>query len=179
MAEGPPRRRGARPLGDLISGLVDPIVAKKAGMTSGLLSAWPEIVGPRLSDGCRPAKLVWPRRRHEDDPLLPATLIVACEGAFVLRLQHQAGEVVARVNSFFGYPAVAKLKIEQRPVALVRPNRKPATRPLTASDRQTIASATARIENPRLKAALERFGESVLGRNAASDMRPGRNRDRD
>jgi hypothetical protein len=168
-------RKGARPLGDLVSDLVDPIVAKKAGMTSGLLAAWPEIAGQRLHEVCWPEKLQWAKAdggMSRDGEFQPATLTVACEGAFVLRLQHESRELIARVNAFFGYPAVSRLKIVQRPVRIERPNRKVAVRPLTATDRTTIAQATSRIESPRLRAALERFGEGILGRNAARTAPP-------
>lgn len=167
-------RRGPRPLSDLVSDLVDPIVSKKAGMTSGLLSAWPEIAGLRLQEGCRPEKLLWPPRRFENDPFDAATLVVACEGAFVLRLQHESRELIGRVNAYFGYPAVTRLKIVQRPIQPMRASRKVPIKPLTPRDRTTISQATARIENPRLRSALERFGETVLGRNAAERDRNGR-----
>ncbi|ALN73009.1 DUF721 domain-containing protein [Aureimonas sp. AU20] len=172
--EGKKRPRGPRPLSDLVADLVDPIVSKKAGMTSGLLSAWPEIAGLRLEQGCRPEKLLWPARRSEDDPFQGATLVVACEGAFVLRLQHESHELIARVNGYFGYPAVARLKIVQKPVEHHRINRKIPVKPLTPRDQRTIAEATARIESPRLRSALERFGEAILGRNAADRERNGR-----
>ncbi|WP_427023438.1 DUF721 domain-containing protein [Aureimonas ureilytica] len=165
--------RGPRPLSDLVSDLVDPIVARKAGMTSGLLSSWPEIAGLRLQEGSRPEKLIWPPRRSENDPFDQATLVVACEGAFVLRLQHESRELIGRVNAYFGYPAVARLKIVQRPVQTVRPTRKVPVKPLTPRDRRAISEATSRIESPRLRAALERFGEAVLGRNAAERERNG------
>ncbi|WP_062117513.1 DUF721 domain-containing protein [Aureimonas sp. AU40] len=172
--ESKKRPRGPRPLSDLVADLVDPIVSKKAGMTSGLLSAWPEIAGLRLEQGCRPEKLLWPARRSEDDPFQGATLVVACEGAFVLRLQHESHELIARVNGYFGYPAVARLKIVQKPVEHHRINRKIPVKPLTPRDQRTIAEATARIESPRLRSALERFGEAILGRNAADRERNGR-----
>ncbi len=170
MAEREPSkvRRGPRPLGDLIASLVDPIVAKKAGMNAALIQSWPEIAGVRLQEGCRPEKLVWAARHDEDGPTQPATLVVACEGAFVLRLQHETHEVLARVNAFFGYPAVAKLRIVQKPILRLRVDRKLPRMPLDAAKRRDIAEATARIESPRLRSALERYGETVMGRNAAS-----------
>lgn len=165
------RPTAPKPLGDLVSRLVDPIVARKAGMTAGLLASWPEIAGQRLHEGSRPEKLIWPTRRGEDEPFEGATLIVACEGAFALRLQHETRELMARVNAFFGYPAVVKLKIVQRSVRIERPDRKIRTLPLSAEKRREVADVTSRIESPRLRSALERYGETVLGRNASRDAR--------
>lgn len=156
--------RGARPVGDLASALLDPVLARKAGMTTGLIAAWPELVGVRLVGVCRPEKLVWPPRRNEDDPFEPATLVVACEGASVLRLQHQTSELVGRVNAFFGYPAVARMKIVQKAVAVGRPDRKPRLRALKPSEVSDIAAMTSRIDDPKLREALSAFGDSVLRR---------------
>lgn len=171
-ASGPPRRY-VRPIGDLVSKLVEPVVARKAGMSLDLIGAWPEIVGPRLEEGCRPEKLVWPKG-YGDETSEPATLVIACEGAFALRLQHEVQTILSRVNDFFGYRAVSKVKIVQRAVRISRPNRKPAVAPLDAGHRETIRDATSRIESDRLRAALERLGESVIGRNAAARREPRR-----
>ncbi|BDA83116.1 hypothetical protein Sa4125_06580 [Aureimonas sp. SA4125] len=158
------QRRGARPVGDLVSQLLDPVLARKAGMTTGLIAAWSELVGTKLDGVCRPDKLVWPPRLHEADAFKPATLVVACEGASVLRLQHQTSEVIARVNAFFGYPAIDRLKIVQRSVRTQRPDRRPVLRTLKPSELSDIAEMTDRIEDPRLKAALAAFGAGILQR---------------
>lgn len=161
------RRTAAQPLAQLLAALVDPGLQRKTGMTSGLVASWPEIAGVRLYEGCRPERLVWPSQRSGmPSDLDAATLVVACEPAFILRLQHANGELLARVNSFFGYRAVDRLKIVQSSIAPPRPSRKPVLRPLDTDDRRIIADATANIDNPRLKAALTMLGEGVLGRNA-------------
>lgn len=162
-------RRGARPLADLAAALLDPLLVRKAGMTTGLIAAWPAIAGQRLEGVSRPEKLVWPPKRGEADRRLePATLVVACEGASVLRLQHQSAELLGRVNAFFGYPAVARLKIVQRAVAGPGPGRKPALRALKPSEVEGIRALTAGIDDPKLRAALDAFGESVLQRRPAT-----------
>lgn len=164
------RPRAVRPLADLMAGLLDPILARKAGITSGLVSAWPEIAGPRLAASTRPDRLLWPARRSDTDPFEPATLVVACEGASALRLQHEAGELLQRIDTFFGYHAVGRVKIVQRALPPAAPSRRPRLRPLDAAERGMIERTTAGIEDPRLKAALARLGEGVLGRvDAAKD----------
>lgn len=168
MAEKP-TSRGVRAVADLVSELLDPVLARKAGMTTGLIAAWTEIAGPRLGGVCRPEKLSWPARRHEDDPFEPATLVVACEGAAVLRLQHQSSELVARVNAFFGYPAVDRLKIVQKAVADRGPERKPRLRDLSTAEIAEIDRMTANIEDPKLRAALKAFGASVRMRTKSDE----------
>ncbi|WP_367715478.1 DUF721 domain-containing protein [Nitratireductor sp. GISD-1A_MAKvit] len=149
---------------DLATGILDPVMRKRAGLSVELVQCWSEIVGERLALSTRPEKLAWPRRRHEDDPFEPATLVIACEGAAALRLQHETGEVIGRVNAFMGFAAVGRIKIVQKPVA-VAPKRKPApSRPLTAGESARIEALIAGVEDDALRQSLENLGASILGR---------------
>ncbi|KAB0679560.1 DUF721 domain-containing protein [Aureimonas leprariae] len=154
-----------QPVGEAVSALLDPVLRRKAGMTIGLLDAWPEIVGARLEAVTRPEKLVWPPETGAKDARLrPAVLVVACESAAALRLQHESGEIVQRINVFFGYRAVDRLRILQKPVAVTRPSRKPSLRGLSEAEEEALKAMTERIEDPKLKAALLAYGESILRR---------------
>ncbi|TIU24954.1 MAG: DUF721 domain-containing protein, partial [Mesorhizobium sp.] len=94
------------PVSDLATEILDPVLRKRAGISIGLVQSWEEIAGPRLASHSRPEKIQWPRRLHEDDPFEPAMLIIACEGMAALHLQHEAGEVINRVNAFLGFNAI-------------------------------------------------------------------------
>jgi len=149
------------PVSDLATDILDPVLKKRAGMTIGLVQSWDEIVGERLAALTRPEKIAWPRRRHEDDPFEPATLVIACAGAAALRLQHETSEIIGRVNAFLGYGAVGRIKIVQKPVETMR-REKPRQRPLTQEETGRIARVTGAIEDEGLREALERLGGSVL-----------------
>lgn len=161
------RRFGARPLADIASKVMDPVLRRKAGMTADLLAAWPEIAGTRLGPASRPIKLAWPPARGgagEENAFEPATLVVVCEGPAALRLQHEAGELVSRVNRFFGYAAVARLKIVQGQVRAAPTDRRISTRPLTETDRVSIEAMTGHIEDEGLRKTLKAFAEATLSR---------------
>jgi hypothetical protein len=157
---GPWKKAFPEQLGGLVSDVLDPVLAKRAGMTSALLSSWPEIVPASLAETTRPQKINWPRRASEDDPFKPATLIVAAEGMSALHLQHQTGEIIQRVNAFFGFQAVERLQLVQKPVA---PTRKPPRRkaPVSPADEKRIDALTESIEDEGLREALARLGRSV------------------
>ena len=156
----PRRPRTPEQIGGLVSEVLDPVLARRAGMTSALLAAWPEIVPAMLSETTRPQKINWPRRAHEDDPFKPATLIIAAEGMSALHVQHQSGEIVQRVNAFFGFQAVERIQLVQKPVT---PERKPQRRkaPVSPADEKRIANLAEGIEDERLREALIRLGKSV------------------
>jgi hypothetical protein len=154
--------RYAVPVGDLATSILDPVMRKRAGMSTALLQCWDEIAGERLAANTRPERIAWPRRAHEDDPFEPATLIIACEGAAALRLQHQTAEIINRANAFLGFAAIGRIKIVQKKVVQTVPLEKPSLRALTDGERARVASSVGPITNDALRASLERLGRSVL-----------------
>ncbi|TIU63901.1 MAG: DUF721 domain-containing protein, partial [Mesorhizobium sp.] len=105
----------------------------------------------------------WPRRLHEDDPFEPAVLVIACEGMAALHLQHEAGEIINRVNSFLGFSAIGRIKIVQKPVLSGKARPKPAPRPLNDAEKAKLSRTVGKIEDDGLRASLERLGATILG----------------
>lgn len=157
-------RRGFRPLADSASGLIDPVLQKRAGINLSLLQSWEDIVGSSIGAASRPLRILWPRRAHEDDPFQPATLIIACEGFAALKIQHETGEIISRVNGFLGFSAIGRIRIEQKPPAL--PEKRRMSRPvvLGPADERRIDKTTGSIEDDALRAALARLGKNILAR---------------
>ena len=150
------------PLGDVTTTILDPVMRKRAGMSMALLQCWDEIAGELLATNTRPERIAWPRRAHEDDPFEPATLIIACEGAAALRLQHQTAEIISRANAFLGFAAIGRIKIVQKRVTQAMRSDKPSLRTLTDGERARVASSVEPIADDALRASLERLGRSVL-----------------
>ncbi|WP_343313799.1 DUF721 domain-containing protein [Brucella sp. BE17] len=167
------KKRGFRPLADMTSALMDPMLQKRAGINIALLQSWEDIVGPAIGAQSRPLRIVWPRRMHEDDPFKPATLVIACEGFAALQLSHETGEVIARVNGFLGFSAIGRIKIEQKPPVLpVRPKQKRLA-PLAPSEERRIDQVTGEIEDDALRIALARLGKNILAEKRCSGKKSG------
>jgi len=146
--------------------LIDPVLAKKAGISTALIGSWDEIVGGDFADCTRPEKITWPRRNAglsgDSGGVEAGVLTIACEGARALFLTHAQGELIQRINGFFGYPAIRQIRIVQKPVAPPHKfRRKP--RSLTPSENAKLSAMTEEIENDKLKAALDRLGRAVIG----------------
>jgi len=158
------KRQGnyAVPVGDLATSILDPVMRKRAGMSTALLQCWDEIAGERLAVSTRPERIAWPRRHDEDDPFEPATLIIACEGVAALRLQHQTAEIISRANAFLGFAAIGRIRIVQKKVVHAAPPEKPSLRALTEEERARVASSVGPVTDDALRASLERLGRSVL-----------------
>lgn len=164
------RPTSASQIADVANGLIDPILARRAGISTALLSAWPEIAGESYADFSRPEKIVWPKRQGpgEDDRFRPGTLTIACEGARVLFLTHAQDELIHRVNGFFGFAAVDRIKVVQKPVQPPGPGHRPKPA-LSPSERRDLEARLEGIESEALRKAILRLGAGVM-----SEKRKGR-----
>jgi hypothetical protein len=149
------RGGGLRRLPELLGRVLDPAARRRGLAEARLLTDWRLILGPHLGERCQPVRL-------SGAPGAPGVLTVHVGGASALELQHSEPQVIERINDFFGYPAVARLRLIQAPPA--RPVKRPQpwpTRPLAASEQAAIVAAVAAITDPGLRGALVRLGETV------------------
>ena len=138
----------------------------------GLKSRWTEIVGQALARRTEPNKLVTPRGAVGG---CGATLELRVAGPSATFVQHQAPDILTRVNLFLGPGAVARLRIVQGPMrglpsreaSLARARRR-AAGPLDAAAEQRLVDDLAAFPEGRLKQALARLGREVL-RDARHD----------
>ena len=162
----PFERRGAFQIAEAANGLIDPVLQRKAGINTALISVWDEIAGADFADCSRPERITWPRRNAERQGeaggMEPGVLTIACEGARALFLAHAQGELIQRINGFFGFPAIRQIKIVQKSVSVHNRQRR-RLRPLSASEKSHLAELTADIESEPLKAALDRLGRGIYG----------------
>jgi len=134
---------------------------EKFGQGPGALQArWREIVGAEIARRTEPVKLSKPRGGG------PASLEIRVAGASAALIQHQAPEIVARVNLFLGEGAVNKLRIVQGPLrraAETKPLPKRAA-PLDAGQEAELVKGMSHVPDGPLKAALLSLGRGVLRR---------------
>jgi hypothetical protein len=154
----------ARPIGAYAARALDPAARARGFATVGLLSEWLAIVGAELAQFTMPDKVVWPQRRDdaEDTPhkghrVEGAILVLRVEGPRAIEVQHRSGQILERVNSYFGYRAVAEMRILQAPVA--RKAARPAAQP-PPIDPEALPRA-AEIEDQGLRGALLRLGSAA------------------
>ncbi|MEO8926268.1 MAG: DciA family protein [Caulobacteraceae bacterium] len=131
---------------------------------SGLQARWTEIVGGALARRTEPAKLTAPKAGGG------ACLELRVEGPSATLIQHQAPDILARVNLFLGAGAVARLRIVQGPLRgtarqdplALHAARRRIKGPLDAAAEQALTDSLAKVPEGRLKQALERLGREVL-----------------
>ena len=156
------RRRGPRPLADLVAAEIAETLQKAGFAATEVVTRWDEIVGEDLARRCSPIKIAWPRRAQGLAEPEPGTLHVRVEAPFALEVQHLGPIIVERVNAFFGWRCVATMRLTQVPMAA---RRKPAAAKPPPADEKRLAAALSGFEDERLRLAMERFGRAVGARN--------------
>lgn len=161
----------AKHIADLVGKFLDPVIERRAGMTMDLIATWDHIAGDPHHALSRPEKLSWPGRDAEE--FEPATLLVACESTHVLFMQHDSDQIIERINAYFGFYAVGRLKFVQKPVSQQSESsstsgkHRPTVRDLDAKRSADLEHILSQVSDPELKAALEKLGAGVF-RNGSS-----------
>lgn len=153
-----PAHRPPPPVGRALGGYVRELDAKFGQGASALSARWKEVVGPDIARRTEPVKLV--RGRNGG----PSSLEIRVAGPSAAIVQHQAHEILARVNLFLGADAVQKLRIVQGPLTRQEPAAAPRRRsaPLDAAAEAELAKALAAAPDGKLKQALMALGRGVL-----------------
>jgi hypothetical protein len=151
------RRHGLRAVAASVAHIAGPAL-KKRGLAQGrLLTDWPEIVGAKLADYSRPEKLT-PARGSDGG----GTLEIRVAGPWAVELQHLAPTIIERINRYFGYSAVARLRLVQGPIAGLRPAPAPAPRPRDPAAEADLEATLAGIVDEALREALAGLGRALL-----------------
>ncbi len=161
----PPRRRAA---GFLPAASLAPVVLRSVGAKRGfaelrLVTEWEAVAGARLAALCRPVKV-----SYRGGAGLGATLVLAAPGARAPEVEMLAPALIERVNAFYGYRAVARIRIDQSAAAAkeAAPRRvappEPALAPVDGIEDERLALALARLgANVRAKAAGRMDGRTT------------------
>src|SRR4051794_22324606 len=110
-----PGKTFARPLGDLLRKTLNDAFAGQGFASTELVTRWQEIVGPEIAAHSEPEKIAWPRPIG-DEPAGPGILVLRVEGPTAVEVQHLSRVILDRVNQFFGWQAVADLRLRQAPL---------------------------------------------------------------
>ncbi|WP_334174881.1 DciA family protein [Pseudoxanthobacter sp.] len=156
-------RRGARPLADLIAPAIEDACRRRGFASGEIVTLWPEIVDSNLAARTRPECIRWPRRLPHDDGPRPGTLIVRADGPGAVLITHQAPLIAERVNALFGWRAVDRVKVVQRPPLPLPETGHRRLRPLDQSEQTRLEAVVETGCAPGLAGALKRLGRGVLG----------------
>ena len=96
--------QGLRSFKDTLPKNIKKVISKKGHIYSETLSNWKYIVGENLF------KICFPRSFKNSNKFGVSTLIIIVKRGHEIDLEYSKREIMDKMNSFFGYPVVEKLK---------------------------------------------------------------------
>jgi hypothetical protein len=151
-----PRGGQARAIADLMPEVGRTAFRRFGFVQSSVVTRWPEIVGPRHAKVCAPESIRFPPGEKSEGIL---ELVVVPAHAPII--QHVIPEIIDRVNRFFGYKAVARVKLRQgevkQPVANETRTAPPSLKPIPME----LGDSLRDIGDPELRAVLESLARSM------------------
>jgi hypothetical protein len=123
---GPSLSRGRGPasksVGAFVPGLTRKAFEKFGFSTASLIMDWPRIAGADLAQWTTPERVKWPQGfetaelAQESGARPGATLVLRVDPARALDVEYRARQIIERINAYFGYRAIAELRILQAPL---------------------------------------------------------------
>jgi hypothetical protein len=158
------RENGFRAIGGLAQRLTSGIAKGRGASIARLRAEWTAIVGPDLARLTRPEALLSGRGARSGTKGASAkgagkALRLRVSGAAALEIQHKSGQLVERVNAYFGHRMIDDIRLVQGAIA-TRPAPTPIP-PLDPASVSRMAERAASVKDPELRAALARLGARV------------------
>lgn len=163
------RRNGAVSLDQVGMKLMRPLLGKRGLGEGDIAFHWESIVGgSMLARESAPERIVFPKGSRTGGVLH----LRVPNGALAAQLVHLKPQIMQRINGYYGYPAIADVRIHQRPLP-PRPRRPGDPPPLAEEERRALDVKLKDIDNPKLKAALAGLGEAMTRRGKAGGGKRG------
>ena len=171
----PPQKNiGVKSVGQFLPAITRPVFEKFGFQRAALLTDWDMIVGEPLCHFTAPEQIKWQKSNNETAEIeqfgqkAGATLVIRVEGPAALEVQHSAPQIIERINSYFGYKAVASIRILQAPMAAKSQKRPQKTVDL---DKPLPNEPEFEGEEDRLQVALKRLWRGIQSRKINDEQK--------
>lgn len=152
-AEPPRRCTGLVSFGADARRLLGPLLGKKGFIQADILAHWEDMLGQALSRGVTPSSVSFSKSSGDRAVLH----VKAFSGAYAVEFNARKEQILEKINSYFGYPAITDIRLTQGGRA---PNLPPAAsfRPPDEERQNEINALTSDIENDALRTAAAELG---------------------
>ena len=138
------------------------LLGKNGFVELDIITGWKEIVGEDLAEFSQPQNIDFKRGQRKDGVLN----VAVNNGAFALEIAHRKKSIIEKINTYFGYAAVADLRVLQTQSLNLKPENPQLTGKkktlVTLEEQNYITQQTAKIEDSQLKATLQKLGNNIF-----------------
>ncbi|MCB2052074.1 MAG: DUF721 domain-containing protein [Novosphingobium sp.] len=153
-----PRGGNPRAIGDLMPQIGRTAFRRFGFVQSSVVTRWPEIVGEAHARVTLPEAIRFPPGEKSEGIL---QLVVT--PAHAPLIQHVFPEIMDRVNRFFGYKAISKIKMRQGEVKAPRADKGTGAPPSLKPIPMELGESLRDIGDPELRVVLESLARSLGG----------------
>ncbi len=152
------RARGgpAKAIADLMPQIGRTAFRRFGFVQSSVVTRWPEIVGETHARVCMPEAIRFPPGEKSEGILQLVVL-----PAHAPLIQHVIPEIMERVNRFFGYAAVSRVKLRQGVVKPPSAEQRVAAPPSLKPIPMELGESLRDIGDPELRSVLESLARSL------------------
>ena len=147
---------GPARLGLFTQRLVKPVFKSRGLMEGKIITHWPQIVGEKFAHMSFAEKITFPKGKRSEGTL---HLNVTSSGA--LLFQYAQDLILERVNTFFGYKALSKLRMIHGLTVQGEAKMPSPPKILTGEEKAWLEKQIEGIEDIELRAYLQKLGEAV------------------
>jgi len=128
-----------------------------------IMSKWPQIVGTFFADHSEPDRIsrVTEEFNELDEPIFKNFLHVKVSPAAAVEFQHYKDTIIEKINSFFGYKAIADLRLQQNYIPKAKVNHKLNEMKISEEEKEIIKNEIDVIHDEELQKSIVNLGASI------------------
>ena len=150
-----------RSISATVEKITRPIFGKRGFGQGTMIANWKNIVGDVLAGHTFPEQISYPRNQRNN-----GTLHLRIDSpALALELQHIETQLLDKINTYFGYRAVAHIRIIQGVLPEKNIHALPEKRKITVKEQNDLNEDLNIINDPDLKNALQALGTEIITTN--------------
>ena len=132
----------------------------KRGLSDGtILTDWNIIAGEHLAAHSQPEQITYSKESESG-----ALHLRIDSGSMATEMQHLQPLLIERINSYFGYKAIDRLKVIQGPLTKKMSKQQWSPRNLDDQEESKLAKSLMDVQDDDLRKVLKTLGRAVIGR---------------
>ena len=154
------RYTGINALSTSLNVVTSPFFKRRGFAENKIITDWNFIVGKELGNNCTPKKITFARDKKVDGILT----VEVYDSGIAMEMTYMEPVLIEKISAYFGYKAVARLKILQRPGGQpnIQQQKTVPVRTVSEGKKKELAAYLEDIEDDELREALESLGMGVM-----------------